>query len=216
MEHSVFIIADNQAISKAGIRFLLKECGFADRIMEAPTKKELISLVSEFSDAAVVLDYTNLDFNNIEELLIVASRFPAIDWLLFSDELALPFLKRISIEEAFGILLKNSSDEEIREALRNVLRGKRYVCPRLKQFILDFIESKESEKQLLTSSEKEILKLIALGKSVKEIAEERFSSIHTITTHKKNIFRKLEVNNVYEATKYALRSGLVDATEYYI
>jgi DNA-binding NarL/FixJ family response regulator len=55
--------------------------------------------------------------------------------------------------------------------------------------------------------------MIALGKSVKEIAEERISSVHTITTHKKNIFRKLEVNNVFEATKYALRSGLIDAMD---
>jgi DNA-binding NarL/FixJ family response regulator len=51
---------------------------------------------------------------------------------------------------------------------------------------------------------------------VKEIAQQRVSSIHTIVTHKKNIFRKLEVNNVYEATKYALRAGLVEMVEYYL
>jgi DNA-binding NarL/FixJ family response regulator len=69
---------------------------------------------------------------------------------------------------------------------------------------------------VLTPSEIEILKLIARGKSAKEIAAERVSSIHTIITHKKNIFRKLEVNNVYEATKYALRAGLIEMVEYYI
>jgi len=58
--------------------------------------------------------------------------------------------------------------------------------------------------------------LIARGLSVKEIAAERISSTHTIITHKKNIFRKLGVNNVYEATKYALRAGLVEMVEYYI
>jgi DNA-binding NarL/FixJ family response regulator len=55
-----------------------------------------------------------------------------------------------------------------------------------------------------------------MGKSVREIAEERISSVHTIATHKKNIFRKLEVNNIHEATKYALRSGLIDSMDYYI
>ena len=69
---------------------------------------------------------------------------------------------------------------------------------------------------LLTPTEIEILKLIAHGKTVKEIATLRHSSIHTITTHKKNLFRKLEVTNVYEATKYALRAGLVEMMEYYI
>ena len=57
---------------------------------------------------------------------------------------------------------------------------------------------------------------IALGMTTKEIAEKRFSSFHTVNTHRKNIFRKLGVNNVHEATKYALRAGLIDSAEYYI
>ena len=68
----------------------------------------------------------------------------------------------------------------------------------------------------LTKTETEILKCIALGMTTKEIAERRFSSFHTINTHRKNIFRKLGVNNVHEATKYALRAGLIDSAEYYI
>ena len=68
----------------------------------------------------------------------------------------------------------------------------------------------------LTPTETDILRLIAKGMTVKEIAAERISSIHTIVTHKKNIFRKLGINNVYEATKYALRAGLVEIVEYYI
>ena len=68
----------------------------------------------------------------------------------------------------------------------------------------------------LTVTEREILKLMALGKTTKEIAAERFLSVYTVMTHRKNIFRKLEVNNVHEATKYALRAGIVDVVEYYI
>lgn len=72
------------------------------------------------------------------------------------------------------------------------------------------------EKPTLTQTEIEILRLIAKGKSVKEIAAIRFSSIHTITTHKKNIFRKIHVNSVYEATRYAFRAGIAEMLEYYI
>ena len=71
-------------------------------------------------------------------------------------------------------------------------------------------------RESLTVTEKEVLRLIASGKTVKEIAAIRSSSEHTIVAHKKNIFRKLGVNNVYEATRYALRSGLVEMMEYYI
>ena len=216
MESAVFILADNQAISKAGIRYILKEIGFSDKQYEARNKNELIQCLSENDKATVVLDYTNLDFNNIDELLIVASRFPKANWVLFSDELSRPFLKRIYLEKAFSMLLKNSTSDEIKQSLILSHKKNRYICQRLMQFISLSKEAKETEKMTLTHTEQEILKLIALGKSVKEIAEERFSSTHTIMTHKKNIFRKLEVNNIHEATKYALRSGLIDTMEYYI
>jgi DNA-binding NarL/FixJ family response regulator len=216
LKSTTFILADNQDISKAGIRYLLKEIGFDGKYCETRNKSDLIQSLSENEDATVVLDYTNLDFNNIEELLIVASRFPKVNWILFSDELSLPFLKRIYLEKTFSILLKNSTSDEIKQSLTLSHQQDRYICQRIMQFISTSKESKDTEKMMLTHTEQEILKLIALGKSVKEIAEERFSSAHTIMTHKKNIFRKLEVNNIHEATKYALRSGLIDTMEYYI
>mgnify|MGYP002622552302 CR=1 FL=1 len=73
-----------------------------------------------------------------------------------------------------------------------------------------------SGKEQLTKTELQILKEIALGKTTKEIALEKFVSFHTVNTHRKNIFRKLGVNNVHDAVKYALRAGIVDLMEYYI
>ncbi|MDR0733781.1 MAG: response regulator transcription factor [Dysgonamonadaceae bacterium] len=219
MKSTIFILADNQDISNAGIRYLLKEIGCNGKHREARNKNELIQSLSKIKEATVVLDYTNMDFNNIDELLIVSSRFRKAKWILFSDELSLPFLKRIYLEKTFSLLLKNSTADEIKEAFLSSHRNERYICQRLMQFISlskEQKESKDSEIMMLTHTEQEILKSIALGRSVKEIAEERFSSVHTIMTHKKNIFRKLEVNNIHEATKYALRSGLIDTMEYYI
>jgi DNA-binding NarL/FixJ family response regulator len=74
----------------------------------------------------------------------------------------------------------------------------------------------EEKPDILTATESEIVKAIAQGKTTKEIAEERFSSVHTITTHRKNIFRKLGVNTAHEVVKYAIRAGLVDPSEFYI
>ena len=91
----------------------------------------------------------------------------------------------------------------------------RFVCQRMMEVLLA-PKQEEQEKINLTKTETEILKDIALGMTTKEIAEKRFSSFHTVNTHRKNIFRKLGVNNVHEATKYALRAGLVDSAEYYI
>ena len=104
---------------------------------------------------------------------------------------------------------------EIREALQAVNRHTRYLSQRALEAIIT--QQQEEEKpDILTATETEIIKAIAQGKTTKEIAAERFSSIHTVTTHRKNIFRKLGINTAHEAVKYALRAGLIDPSEFYI
>ena len=102
----------------------------------------------------------------------------------------------------------------IRAALAAALSGKPYHCHAIESLLNSHPQPKE--EVTLTPTEREVLRLIASGKSVKEIAVLRNSSVHTIITHKKNLFRKLEVNNIYEATKYALKAGLIELVEYYI
>jgi DNA-binding NarL/FixJ family response regulator len=74
----------------------------------------------------------------------------------------------------------------------------------------------EERPEVLTATEMEIARSIAKGQTTRQIAEERFSSIHTITTHRKNIFRKLGINTAHELTMYALRAGLVDSSDFNI
>ena len=107
---------------------------------------------------------------------------------------------------------------EIRECIDYATHRQRYICQRMAEMLLtpDAGHTTEEDEVRLTRTETEILKDIALGMTTKEIADKRFSSFHTVNTHRKNIFRKLGVNNVHEATKYALRAGLVDSAEYYI
>ena len=212
------IIADNQDITKAGILYLTDKMPDFSLVTEAAGKRELLQLLQQYPQAIVLLDYTLFDLASADELLIVQERFKQVSWILFSDELSEDFIRRILFSsEAFGIVLKDASSDEIQEALRSALHSRRFICQRIHHLLSNKNSVREpKEHPVLTSTEKEILKSIALGKTTKEIASERFSSIHTITTHRKNIFRKLEVNNVHEATKYALRAGIVDTTEYYI
>ncbi|MDR1918528.1 MAG: response regulator transcription factor [Tannerellaceae bacterium] len=213
------ILADNQDITKLGIRYLCDQIPGTWTLQQAGNKKALIQLLSVSPDAVVVLDYTLFDLSGVEELLILHDRFHPADWVLFCEDLSLDFIQQITFNtEAFSILLKDCPQEEIELTLRlAILRSERYICHRVANLLLNKKHSLDlNERPLLTSTEWEILKLIALGKTTKEIAEERFSSTHTITTHRKNIFRKLGVNNVHEATKYALRAGIVDLAEYYI
>lgn len=182
---------------------------------QAEDKTELILQLSEKPDSVVVLDYTLFDVNDIDELQILSERFSQARWIIFSFELTSDFVRRLmAVSNRFSILFKDSSLHEIRECLFLVNR-QRYVCQRMMEILLAPAAPREEDLHL-TRTETEILKDIALGLTTKEIAERRFSSFHTVNTHRKNIFRKLGVNNVHEATRYALRAGLVDTAEYYI
>lgn len=182
----------------------------------AEDKAELMLALKDNDDTVVVLDYTSFDINDADELLILQQRFTHTRWLLFSEDLSADFVRvLIASSMQFSILLKESPMSEIKEAMKFCIHGNRYICQRMTEVLLAPSQDVE-EKINLTKTETEILKDIALGMTTKEIAEKRFSSFHTVNTHRKNIFRKLNVNNVHEATKYALRAGLVDTAEYYI
>ena len=179
-------------------------------------KAELMLALKDNDDTVVVLDYTSFDINDADELLILQQRFSHTRWLLFSEDLSADFVRvLIASSMQFSILLKESPMSEIKEAMKFCIHGNRYICQRMTEVLLAPSHDVE-EKINLTKTETEILKDIAVGMTTKEIAEKRFSSFHTVNTHRKNIFRKLNVNNVHEATKYALRAGLVDTAEYYI
>ena len=211
------VIADNQDITKAGILYLTDKMREVGLVTEAADKKELLRLLVRYPDAVVLLDYTLFDLNSADELIILQERFKRISWILFSEELSEDFIRRIIFSsETFSIVLKDSFLEEIRTAIFSAFRSQRFICNRINNLLSDRKAGQQKEHTVLTSTETEILKSIALGKTTKEIAAERFSSIHTITTHRKNIFRKIEVNNLHEATRYALRAGIIDSAEYYI
>ena len=211
------VIADNQDITKAGILYLTDKMPEVGLVTEAADKKEVLRLLVRYPDAVVLLDYTLFDLNSADELIILQERFKRISWILFSEELSEDFIRRIIFSsETFSIVLKDSFLEEIRMAIFSAFRSQRFICNRINNLLSDRKTGLQKEHPVLTSTETEILKSIALGKTTKEIAAERFSSIHTITTHRKNIFRKIEVNNLHEATRYALRAGIIDSAEYYI
>ncbi len=210
------ILADKQDITRAGMTYFAQT--LADTACrQADDKTEMIEQLKEHPDAVIILDYTLFDINDVEELEILCQRFPLAQWVLFSMELSVDFVRRIvAISPRFSILMKESPSQEILECMQYAKRHQRYICQRMAELLLAPVQSRVEEEVKLTPTETEILKDVALGLTTKEIAEKRFSSFHTVNTHRKNIFRKLGVNTVHEATKYALRAGLVDSAEYYI
>ena len=186
-----------------------------DEIAEVHSHKDLMNWLKREEPTVVIIDLTLFDMRNADELLNISSRFEKVHWIMFSDNLTEMLIRRLSVEPMFSMLLKDSSANEIQSAIQCAVRGERYLGHQITNILLSPQANAEKQDKL-THTETEILKLIAAGKSVKEIANERCSSNHTIITHKKNIFRKLNVNTTYEATKWAIKYGIVDFVEYCI
>jgi len=210
-----YILADNQELTRLALESLLQKDS-ESVVYHAFDRSGLVALLKEHESAVVLLDYTLFDFADEDQLIIIAERFSLSDWVLISDELTPQFIRRVVYSShQFSVVFKDGPLSEVREALNAVERHTRYLSQRALETIITQQQEEESTS-ILTTTEMEIVKAIAQGKTTKEIAAERFSSIHTITTHRKNIFRKLGINTAHEAVKYALRAGLIDPSEFYI
>ena len=211
-----YILADNQDITREGIVSLLNQQSEKNTIFTADSYCELQEKLKLYPDSAVILDYTLFDFTSVNQFLNMVDGAKGSSWLLFSDELGEAFLRRALLsDQAISVVMKQDKKKEIVEALKKLSTGEIYLC----ETALSALESEVPKPKLpdiLTATEKIILREIALGKMTKEIAFEKNLSFHTVNTHRRNIFRKLEVNNVHEAIKYAFQAGLVDFMEYYI
>lgn len=211
------ILYDNQDITRVGVESLIRRKDSLS-MFYVDNKKSLMRELVSHPDSMVILDYSLSDFGSADELLNIGLRFKAVDWLLFSDELTNSFLRQLIFNnDSFSVVMKDSALDEINTAIVSAVTGERFLCKRITNQLLSMHKGeREEHDNVLTATEREILKEIALGKTTKEIAAERNLSFHTIITHRKNIFRKLDVNNIHEATKYAMRAGIIDPAEYII
>lgn len=210
-------MADNQAITRLGVKYLALEAGRElSSIKEAVGLQELSMMLSSYPDSVVIIDYTLFDCT-ADQLWILKERFPQSVFVLFSDALSGSFIRRMVLGSIqFSLLFKDSDVYEVTTCLDEAEQGRQYICMKAKSWLYEKERDVVSDMPQLTMTEKEVLRSLALGKTTKEIAAERFLSVYTVMTHRKNIFRKLNVNNAQEAIRYALRAGIVNVAEYCI
>lgn len=217
----MLLLCDPQEITRYALSTLAVESGLcpAGEVTPVPDlvalKRSLQELAARGVVPAVVMDYTQMSCTE-DDLSLLHLRYPRVHFILFSDQLSRDFLRRMLLgSRHFSVVLKDSPLAELKDCLAATRRGEQYICPRILA-LLQSPEHSETERTPLTATEREILRAMSMGRSTKEIAAERFLSAYTVMTHRKNIFRKLRVNNAQEAIRYALRAGIVDPLEYYI
>ncbi len=213
-----FILADNQDLTKSGFLYILNHKRLTSNpVKEASNKKQLVEALLKDPNSIVILDYSLFDFEVVSEVLSIKSRFLDSSWVFVAEEFSYPFVNRIICNYPLtNFILKDETLANLTKALQCAYKNDQFISEKVLQIIENNQHIDISEEKKLSSTETEIVKLIAAGMTTKEIANVRFLSIHTVMTHRKNIFRKLEVNNIHEMTKYAVRAGLINLAEYYI
>lgn len=219
MNKPKILLADPQTLTRKGIIQVIKEELQDDNVETANSKEELYKKLPESLPDLLIIDFDLFDFENIEELETVKKLSPATNLLVLSDNKAMDDILRVLDCGINDYILKKCDELELSEAITATLNNRKFFCSEVLDALVESktpSSNKNKETSHLTCSEIEIIQLIAQGLTTKDIAARKFLSFHTVNTHRKNIFRKLGINNTSELIMYAIRAGIVDTTEYYI
>lgn len=220
MEGNTFIIAGNTDLSRLGFIYIIREQFTLAKCVSASNLHELKNALYLNPKGTVILDFDGLSIDSIDEVTTLSETYPHASWLFTADFADESFLMPLTaLFNKANFVLKINDSDVIATAILDTILGKKYYCSEALHVIMHGYNRKKetlAKRSLLTTTELELVLLFSQGKTAKEIARQRCLSHHTINTHRKNIFRKLDINNVQELIKYALKNGLVDLTEYYI
>lgn len=212
------IIADNQFLITESLRsFVGNELKLSVKAI-VDSKADLIKALKDPSVSLLIIDPDHFDFMGMAELQQILNAHDRVAVLVLTGTITRNELQELNTIGIKNIALKSLEKDDLEKAIASTLKGKKYYS----QEVLDlFTEPSDDRAPVqetlpLTASEVEIVRLIAEGKTTKEIAASRHISFHTVMTHRKNIFRKLKVNNASELVMFAIRSGIIDTIEYHI
>jgi len=209
------LLVDDHAILRAGLRALLSSYPCLEVVGEASDGEEALSRVSELKPDVVVMDIAMPGVNGLTATRQILEIHPETKILILTQysnkEYVLPLLK----VGAAGYVLKQAVDTDLVSAIRAVARGESFLYPSVAKTVLEaYLEGPGQEPgdpyTLLTDREREVLILIAQGRTTREIAEILHISPNTVDVHRARLMRKLGLHNVAQLSVYAARRGLVD------
>lgn len=217
MEAKRIVVAGSNYLIREGLASLIKNADNYQFGGIIDNKETIIYVLESGIAEMVIIDYDSIDFDNPEEIQLLQNQYNHANILLLVNSITHQEASSFANLKIKNIVTKSADQDELLRAIEQAFKGKKYYS----DSILDLLLEKSGKKNIkeltnLTSSEKEIVKLIAEGLTTKEIALRKHVSFHTIMTHRKNIFRKLNVSNVSELMIHAIKAGWIENIEYYI
>lgn len=204
------IIADDHKIVREGLRSILQHDLKMDVVGQASNGRGAIELARELNPDVVIMDISMPDLNGMEATRRILEENSSIEIIALSMHSDERFVSEMLKAGASGYLLKDCALDELERAIRTVLAHQTYISPAIAGTVVKDYVHHLSNKQpsVLTPREREVLQMIAEGKSAKQIAHQLNVSIKTVEAHRKHIMEKLDIYTVAELTKYAIRAGV--------
>ena len=207
------LIADDHTIMRAGLRSLLEKEDQIEVVAEAENGRKAVQLAVTHKPDVVVMDVSMPDLNGIEATSQVLESLPEAKVIALSMHSDKRFVMGMLRAGAFGYLLKDCASQELANAIVSVASNKKYLSPDIAGVVIDDSlyggrQGGETVSSMISAREREVLQLIAEGWSTKQIAAHLYVSVKTIETHRRQIMKKLDLHNIADLTKYAIREGL--------
>lgn len=211
------LLADDHALMRAGLRKLLESAPGFEVVAEAANGREVVRLARELVPDVVLMDIAMPELNGFEATTRIARSDHPVPVLILSMHATEQYVLEALRAGAAGYVLKDSAVEELERAIRSVIRGERYLAPAVSKHVLDdYLRllrgdagPEASKPPALTPRQREILQLIAEGRSTRAIAEKLHLSVKTVETHRAQIMQRLNIFDVAGLTRYAVRAGMV-------
>jgi DNA-binding NarL/FixJ family response regulator len=209
------ILSDDHAVIRRGLRLVLEEQEDFEVIGEASDGREAVHLAEMLKPEIAVLDISMPNLNGIEAARQISAKQLGTSIVVLSMHADESFVLRALKAGARGYVLKESREGDLINAIRLVSEGKSFFSPAVSRMLVeDYVRQLQDKDiddsyELLTLREREILQLIAEGKSNKDIANMLNLSLYTVETHRSNILEKLNLHSVAELILYAVRKGVI-------
>jgi DNA-binding NarL/FixJ family response regulator len=209
------LIVEDHTLLRAGLRTLLSQEPDFDIAGEADNGRDAIRMITSLSPDLVLMDLTMPGTNGIEAIAEAKRRVPDVRILVLTLHRAEEYIHQSLKAGADGYILKDATHEELRVAIRSVLRGKTYLSPDISNKVISgYLGGSRSSGvssawETVTHRERQVLKLVAEGRPNKSIAEYLCLSVKTVEKHRSNLMKKLDLHNASMLTAFAIGKGLV-------
>jgi DNA-binding NarL/FixJ family response regulator len=217
MDKIRIVLAENHMIVREGLRSLMESTGNVEVVGEAEDGQIAVRLTQELCPDIVIMDVSMPVMDGIQATRQIKEKVSDVRVIMLTMHSGEMYVQQALQAGASGYLVKDTAAQILMEAVQAVMDGEMYLSPEISKIVIEkyakMVSEAPSKAEGLTGREQEILKLVAEGRTNREVGELLDLAEKTVATHRANFMRKLNLHNISELVRYAIREGLIDADE---